>query len=238
MGQQASPLPVFRDVAVVTRSFATPNQTPFGAPASPVSLDPQANAAEAKFVKSATRYLAARYPSPASAKAAGYVRYTAEDQDGIITYTNLKWFADDPQNPTQLWYDAHGRFLGADYTMRVTDRSRRPEVWGLQPGRWSHFIAHIHYVVREDGKTDYRSMLNDVYKANGGDPAHPRGEPIVRAGFAKRPSDVTLIFELPEIWIASVWLVPNPKGAFADSDPLVKPTAGARQDVHPRPVSR
>ena len=203
-------------------------------PASPVILDPKPNAAEARFIRSVDRYLAALYPTARAAQAAGYKRYTSEDQDGIITYTNLKWYADDPHHPTQMWYDVHGRFLGADYTMRVTDRSHRPNVWGLQPGRWVHFIAHMHYVVIKNGKTDYRSMLDDDYEANGGDPSHPSVQPIVRAGYAKQPSDVKLIFQLPEIWIASVWLVNNPNGAFADSNPLVKATAGAQPNMHPR----
>ena len=96
-------------------------------------------------------------------------------------------------------------------------------------------MAHMHYVVvGKNGKTEYRSMLDDDYEANGGDPSHPSAQPIVRAGYAKQPSDVKLIFQLPEIWIASVWLVPNPSGAFADADPLVKPTAGAQPNMHPR----
>ena len=217
----------------VTRPTNPPTMEPMDM-APPVTLNPKPNAAEAKFVAAATHYLAPRYSTPEAAEAAGYVRYTAEDQDGIITYTNLKWFADDPRHPTQLWYDVHGRFLGADYPLRVSDRSRRPRVWGLQPGRWSHFISHIHYVVVKDGKTEYRSMLNDDYQANGGDPANPSAQPIVRAGYAKQPSDVKLIFQLPEMWIASTWLVPNPNGAFAESDSLVHATAGAMPDMHPR----
>ena len=204
-----------------------------GEAAPPAPLEPKPNAAETKFVKSAQRYLAARFPTAAAAQAAGYRRYTAEDLDGVITYTNFQWFADDLRHPTQLWYDVRGHFLGADYTTRVTDRSRRPNLWGLQPGRWSHFMAHMHYVVSSAGKTDYRMMLDDDYQANGGDPLHPSALPIVRAGYAKKPSDVILIFQLPEMWVASVWLIPNPNGAFAESNPLVKATAGAQQEMDP-----
>jgi hypothetical protein len=221
-----------------TRPSRAPAPTPtaFVPPAPPVTLSPKANAAEATFIRAAAGYLGTRYPNPQAAEADGYVRYTDEDQDGIITYTNQQWFGDDPQHPTQLWYDAHGRFLGADYTMPVKNRARRPDVWGLQPGRWAHFVAHMHYVIAApSAKIRYGSMFNDDYRANGGDPNHPTAQPLVRARIAASPDDVKLIFQLPEIWIASVWLIPNPRGAFADSDPLVIPTQGVHQPSHPRP---
>jgi hypothetical protein len=214
-----------------SRATAMPAAMPM--PTQP-SLSPYPDPAERRFITAAGSDLHARFPTPRAAQIAGYVRYTDEDQDGIITYTNLHWFADDPRHPTQLWYNARGRLIGADYTMSVHDQRRRPAVWGLQPGRWVHFIAHMHYAVREpDGTIRYGSLLNPTYLANGGDPAHPTAQPLVRLGLARRPSDVLLVFQLPEIWITSVWLTPNPNGAFADSDPLVKPTKGKRQPAHP-----
>lgn len=190
--------------------------------------------AEQRFLTAVTPDLRARFANEGLARAAGYVRYTDEDQVGIISFTNLRWFADDPRHPTQLWYDAHGRLIGADYTMRVTDKMRRPSVWGLQPGRWVHFISHMHYAVREpDGSIRYGSVLDPTYQANGGDVAHPTAAPLVKLGLARQASDVTLVFQLPEIWIVSMWLVPNPRGAFADTNPLVKPTKGKRSPAHP-----
>jgi hypothetical protein len=198
------------------------------------SLSPYPDAAERRLINAVTPELHARFATTQAASAAGYVRYTDEDQVGIISYTNLRWFADDPAHPTQLWFDARGRLIGADYTMRVQDQRHRPDVWGLQSGRWAHFISHIHYAVREPDRTiRYGSVLDPTYRANGGDPAHPTAQPLVRLGLARRPSDVLLVFELPEIWIASVWLTPNPNGAFAESDPLVKPTKGKRSPAHP-----
>jgi hypothetical protein len=220
--RQASPPPV---------APATPAMS---MPMAPSTLSPQPNAAERKFLAMVGPDILSRFPDETAASAGGYLRYTDEDQDGIISFTDLQWFADDPRHPTQLWYDAHGRVIGADYTMPVTDRTKRPNIWGLQPGRWVHFIAHMHYVVKEpDGTTRYGSLLNPTYRANGGDPAHPSAQPLVRLGIAKRASDVAAIFQLPEIWIASMWLVPNPKGAFADSNPLVKPTAHVHRPAHP-----
>lgn len=204
-----------------------------GAPIAQPALSPFPDAAERKFLGAVVLDLRARFADERSARADGYVRYTDEDPAGIISFTNLRWFADDPQHPTQLWYDAHGRLIGADFTTRVTDTTRRPELWGLQSGRWVHFIAHVHYVVREpDGMMRYGSLLNPTYQANGGDIAHPGAAPLVKLGIAKQASDVALVFQLPEIWIASLWLVPNPNGAFADSNPLVKPTSAARHHMH------
>ena len=206
---------------------------PMAMPTQP-SLSPYPDPAEQRFISAVGPELRADFSKPSAAQAAGYVRYTDEDPDGIITYTDFRWFTDDPHHPTQLWYDARGRLIGADYTMPVPDQHKRPAMWGLQSGRWVHFISHMHYAVREpDGTTRYGSLLNPTYKANGGDPVHPSAQPLVRLGIARRPSDVLLIFQLPEIWITSMWLAPNPNGAFADSDPLVKPTKGKRVPAHP-----
>ncbi len=207
------------------------------APPAPIpqpNLSPFATVSEAKFVAGVSADLRKRYPSPQSAIDAGYFQYTAEDDAGIITYTNLRWFADDPKHPTQLWYDAKGRLIGTDFTMPVWDRTKRPVVWGLQPERWVHFIAHVHYVVRgADGQERYGSLFNAVFQKNGGDPAHPSAQPLVHAGIAKQAGDVRHVFLLPEIWITSLWVIPNPRGAFADTNPNVTPAKSRHQNAHP-----
>lgn len=198
------------------------------------TLSPFPNRGEAKFVAAVSADLRKRFPSTQSAIDAGYFRYTAEDDAGIITFTNLRWFADDPKHPTQLWYDAKGRLIGTDFTMPVWDRAKRPAVWGLQPDRWVHFIAHVHYVVRgADGQERYGSLFNDVFEKNGGDPAHPAARPLVRAGIVKSAGDVRHVFLLPEIWITSFWVIPNPRGAFADANPNVTPAKHRHQNAHP-----
>jgi len=213
---------------------AVPSTMGSMAVAPPVALAPEPNAGEARFIGRVAADLRRRFPTPAAARRAGYVRYTAEDQDGIITFTNQRWYQDDPAHPTQLWYDAHHRLIGTDFTMPVRDKTRRPNVWGLQPGRWVHFIAHVHYAVREpNGAMRYGSMFNEDYRKAGGDPNHPSAQALVNAGIAQRASDVRLVFQLPEIWIASFWVVPNPRGAFADSNPNVKPTKGEHPNAHP-----
>jgi len=212
------------------RTTAPVAPTPLLAP----TLSPFPNPSEAKFVTLVSADLRKRFPSPKTAIDAGYFRYTAEDDAGIITYTNLRWFSDDPKHPTQLWYDAKGRLIGADFTMPVWDRAKRPAVWGLQPDRWVHFIEHVHYVVRgADGQERYGSLFNAVFEKNGGNPAHPAAQPLVRAGIAKRAGDVRHVFLLPEIWITSFWVIPNPKGAFADTNPGVTPAKRRHQNAHP-----
>ena len=46
---------------------------------------------------------------------------------------------------------------------------------------------------------------------------------LVAAGIAKSESDVKFVFEFPAIWDLTVWVLPNPSGAFADKNPNVKP---------------
>jgi hypothetical protein len=49
------------------------------------------SAAEEKFIAAARTTLIARYPTPATAEKAGYVRYTNEDDTGAISYANNHW---------------------------------------------------------------------------------------------------------------------------------------------------
>ncbi len=72
---------------------------------------PAPSAAEAAFLAKIMRELPKRYPNPAAAAKAGYVRFTNEDQTGAISYANAggSWTATDPLVPSQLWYDVRGR---------------------------------------------------------------------------------------------------------------------------------
>ena len=62
--------------------------------------------------------------------------------------------------------------------------------------------------------------------AAGADPDRPTPEALVAAGLAKQPGDVRFVFLVPSIWDVTVWVIPNPDGAFAEANPNVKP-------VHP-----
>jgi len=188
------------------------------------------NAAERRFVAARAHELHAKYATAAAARRSGYFRYTDEDRAGIIAYANLRWQSDE-HDPSQLWYDERGRLIGADFSRPVVDRARRPTLWGLSPERWTHFIEHVHFGVRS-GRVRYGAVYVDRYREAGGDPRRPTAAAIVRLGFAKDERDVRFVFYFPELWVASVWLVPNPLGPFADTNPSVPAHRRNARDPH------
>jgi hypothetical protein len=94
------------------------------------------SASENAFVSEISSYLMAHYPTAADAVRASYIRYTAEDETGAISYANLHWQSTDTRHPSQLWYDKNGRLLGADYSVLLSGSATRPQLWGVNPGRW------------------------------------------------------------------------------------------------------
>jgi hypothetical protein len=197
----------------------------------PASQDPTIpgktppTASEAAFVHAMQTDLDARFPTAADAVKAGYVRYTNADDTGAISYANLKWNSADVHHPSQLWYDKSGALLGADYS-KIDSGGGRPKIWGIQPGRWTEFGDHIHYVAL-DPKTGERQydlgVLATKFASAGGDPKHPKAQTLVTMGKVAKASDVVTIFEFPAIWDLIVWVKPNPDGAFADKNPTVTP---------------
>ena len=191
---------------------------------------PAANAAELRFVALRAHELREKYPTTVAAQRGGYFRYTDEDRAGIIAYANLRWESDE-HHPSQLWFDERGRLIGADFSRYVVDRAQRPRLWGLAPDRWTHFIEHVHFGVRT-GAVRYGAVYVDRYREAGGDPRRPTAASIVRLGFAKDERDVRFVFYFPELWVASVWLVPNPLGPFADTNPSVPARRRNARDPH------
>ena len=57
--------------------------------------------AESQFLASVKSDLTARFPHATDAEKAGYVRYTAPDDTGAISYANQQWTSD-PTHPSQL----------------------------------------------------------------------------------------------------------------------------------------
>jgi len=104
---------------------------PLGASADGPSGMP--TAAEAPFVTAVAADLNARFPTPAAAERAGYLRYTDEDDTGAISYANRVWTSADAHHPSQLWYDAGGRLLGADFS--VPYDAAPPHLFGVEPDR-------------------------------------------------------------------------------------------------------
>jgi hypothetical protein len=189
---------------------------------------------EVAFVQSQTKDLNARFATPADAEKAGYFRYNNEDETGAISYANLKWdSATDLKHPqpSQLWYDVKGHLLGADFSVPLGMSKEAPHIWGLDPGRWFRFRhAHVHYVLNGDTNAVYGHAVRatDFTKA-GGDLNNPTAAPLVKLGKVKNASDVAKVFTFPAQWDTEIWVTPNPLGAFAEKNPLVKPSKHAGQ---------
>ncbi len=199
-------------------SFALAADAPSAAP----------SAAEAAFVGRISADLGKRFPTTADAVRAGFVRFTDEDEDGAISYANREWTSADSAHPSQLWYDAHGRLIGADYSVRY-DATNRPKLFGVDPARWQAFEqAHVHYVLAgPGGEMKYGGIGHKKIIAAGGNVDHPTPDALVAAGIAKNASDVRLVFTFPAIWDLPVWVIPNSAGAFAEKNPDMTP-------VHPK----
>ncbi|PZR57923.1 MAG: hypothetical protein DLM50_04805 [Candidatus Meridianibacter frigidus] len=174
---------------------------------------------EARFIAVVARDLSGRFPTVAQARRAGYFRYTMEDSAGIIAYANLHWNAD-PRHPSQLWFDERGRLIGADFSQYVHNRTKRPVLWQIDPVRWTHFFQHVHFGLRS-GNLRYGAIYVEKFRAAGGNPEHPSAAPIIRLGLAKSTKDVRFVFTFPELWVLSFWVIPNPRGAFAETNPNV-----------------
>lgn len=184
------------------------------------------NAAEKSFVASIQADLMARFPTAADAEKAGYVRYTGEDDTGAISYADRQWQSADIQHPSQLWYDKNGKLLGADYSVLVAGSANRPVLWGINPGRWVEFDGHIHWVAKNaaTGALTYDQWAWDKkFVAAGGNLENPSAQTLVAMKRVPSASQVVTIFHFPAIWDLIVWVTPNPSGAFAEKNPLVKP---------------
>lgn len=191
---------------------------------------PKPQGAEVAFVRGIMKDLNARFPTPADAVKAGYFRYTNEDYTGAISYANLQWQSSDPQHPSQLWYSVSGKLLGADFSVLQSASPKQPSLWGVNPARWQDFGAHVHYVLTDaSGKETYGATSVKKFTAAGGNVDNPRAEAIVKLGKATDVKNVTRVFLFPHIWDLIVWVTPNPDGAFADKNPLVKPSANAEK---------
>ena len=182
--------------------------------------------AETTAVSEIAATLNRRYPTPAAAEKAGYMRYTNEDDTGAISYANTHWESTSEALPSQLWYDVHGRLLGADYSVLVASHPKAPALFGFSPSRFGEESAHIHYVVKNaDGSLTYsRAVGVKKYAAAGLDALHPTAAGLVKIGAVPAASNVATVFLFPHIWDVTVWVLPNPEGAFADKNPTVKPS--------------
>ncbi len=173
-------------------------------------------ASEAQFIQAARKDLTARFPRASDAEKAGYVRYTGIDNTGAISYANQQWTSD-PTHPSQLWYDKDGNLLGADFSVLRPNNEPRPQLWGIDPGRWYEFNGHIHYVIKDpaSGKMTYDQYIwNADFLKAGGDLSKPSAQTVVKMGRVPSAAYVATIFEFPTIWDLIVWLKPHPGDPF------------------------
>ncbi|HEV2037807.1 MAG TPA: hypothetical protein VGQ96_04295, partial [Candidatus Eremiobacteraceae bacterium] len=211
--------------AAVQTASAAPKATP--AP----TAAPAASAGERQFVYSVSKDLQSRFGTTAQAAAAGYFRYTDEDQTGAISWVNTKYWQSDPKQPSQLWYDVNGRLIGADFSVLQSGSKAKPKVWGISPSRWLDFSpAHVHFGLKSGSGIEYGGVGPKSMKMVGGSLANPTADDIVKLGKTQRwkvlkipaprsAHDVAFVFPFPALWDLQVWLVPNPLGAFAEHNP-------------------
>jgi hypothetical protein len=192
------------------------------------TIPPVPQGTEVAFVSSIQKDLGARFPTPQTAIAAGYFRYTNEDEDGAISYANLQWQSASPKQPSQLWYDVRGNLLGADFSVLQSGSPAPPALWGVDYRRWVSFREHIHYVLAgANGAETYGATSVKKFAAAGGNVDDPQAATLVKMGIASSAAGVKRIFLFPSVWDLIVWIKPNPNGAFADKNPLVVPSANA-----------
>jgi hypothetical protein len=183
-----------------------------------------ASASENAFVASMQADLGKRFATTADAEKAGYFRYTNADDTGAISYANLQWQSADPKHPSQLWYDKNGSLLGADFSVLYTKGSARPQLWGVNPGRWWQLDGHIHWIQtnQDTGKLGYDNyVMDNKFVAAGGSLTDPAAVTLVKMKKVASAGDVDRIFHFPGIWDLVVWILPNPNGAFAYKNPNV-----------------
>lgn len=178
---------------------------------------------ERVFVSEIQSALVPRYAKVAEALKAGYVRYTTADDTGAISYTNMRWTSTGVKYPSQLWYDAQGNLLGADYSIPLSVCKKRPNLWGVNPGRWIQRVGHMHWVTKNaSGALSYDQWMPDAkFVAGGGDPLHPSAATLIAMRRVTNEHHVVTIFHLPAEWDLVVWVKANPNGAFADKNPNV-----------------
>jgi hypothetical protein len=99
----------------------------------------------------------------------------------------------------------------------------------LDPGRWFKVKhGHVHYVLQGDTNAAYGHAVRESdYLKNGGDLSNPTAAPLVKMGKVTSADLVAHVLPFPAQWDVEIWVTPNPLGAFAETNPLVKPSKKA-----------
>jgi hypothetical protein len=198
-------------------------------PAPPPTPAPAMSAAETQFVTQVTSDLQHRFGTTAAATAAGYFRYTDEDDTGAISWVNTSDWKSDATHPAQLWYDVNGRLIGADFSTPKT--ASPPSLWGISAGRWIDIPRHVHFGVKAPAGLTFGGYGPKTAAKFGATLEDPTAADVVKVGKAKSADEVAFVFVYPAIWDLQVWLVPNPLGPFAEHNPSVKPSPNAKIEM-------
>lgn len=196
---------------------APPTPSPYAAPLTP---------AEQTFYERASAALQRLYSTPAAAERAGWFRYNNEDRTGAISYVNTGYATTtDMEHPYQLWYDANGRLIGADFSQPLASFPE-PTLFGLQKLRFRRVALHVHFVTKQpDGTMRYGLAVSAAdFRAAGLDPLKPTADDLVKLGKVPSAGIVAHVFPIVENWDAQMWLIPNPAGQFVDANPNVRPS--------------
>ena len=190
-------------------------------PSAKSTLPPTPAPGEAAFIADVTKALQAKYPTTTAATAAGYSQMTNLGNDGTAVWFNDKWDANvSKYAPNFLWYDKHGKLVGLDYQYTVSANPKLPAgAYPVNASRWTTIPPHMHFAYKLPSSTVKRrgAMLLK------GETADPTAAQLKAAKLL--PAHATLLWAHyhPKTWDLGFWLVPNPNGAFADLNPLVKP---------------
>lgn len=180
---------------------------------------PMPSAAESKYIAGVSKSLDAAYPTASAATANGYTQLTKLESDGTMIFATMKYDGIDATHPNFLWYDRGGKLVGLDYEYPKSAYPKPPTTFPVAASRWVTIPQHVHFAYRiGDGPIVRRgaraqanltggSITADELRADG---LLPKGATLLWADFH------------PTCWDLGFWTVPNPNGAFADLDPLVK----------------
>lgn len=186
------------------------------------ATSPPLNDSEKAFVAKTSATLNAKYPTTASAKAAGFgLLFDTIGDDNTYDWTSMTFANVVPDSPNFLWYDRHGHLAGVDWELPKGASTAPPQMdaFPVQTARWVSIREHVHYAYTENGKMKYGAAKATPALRNAKITAD-----LLRANGAKLPKDATLVWAMyhPAVWDLAMWTVPNPKGPFADKNPNVK----------------
>lgn len=175
--------------------------------------------AEQAFVDRVSTLLIQEYPTRSAAQAYGYTDLTGKiDSDNTYNLTDMDFSNVTLARPNFLWFDRKGNLAGTDYEFPKSAYPKPPAQFPVNASRWTSIDAHVHLAYTLNGKTVYAEA--------------PAKENLQKAKLTSSdlkadgllPDGATLKWAMyhPDVWDLALWVVPNPRGAFAEDNPLVK----------------